>query len=197
MDRDLKFFELFCGSGKLTRAFRSHGYKSSQYDLNLDPSENFGTTPLVLIELHWLHDHTYYYIAIPRLGFTIAVQKLLRVLAGGLFWSGLPCSSFIFMSQGSSGRHKSNPSGNNSLLTRTGNKLCCRWTLLVMLAIARGVYWVCEQPSSSFAPKMEYVKWILHVNRINIALPAGRIVQLHSGCSPLFELLPKSLNPRP
>ena len=30
MDRDLKFFELFCGSGKLTRAFRSHGYKSSQ-----------------------------------------------------------------------------------------------------------------------------------------------------------------------
>ena len=114
-----------------------------------------------------------------RIGYCVALQYLLRVSRGGLMWAGLPCSSHVWISRGSSGRSISCPRGDTSKkITRVGNEQACRWALMVLVCIARGVWWCCEQPSSSLVPSLHYVKWILHLNRVNPSLLPGRLVRL-------------------
>ena len=67
------------------------------------------------------------------MGLCLALQKLLRVLAGGLFYSGLPCSSQVWISRGSSGRAPEDPRGNvDSGFTQKGNVQACRYAMLVI-----------------------------------------------------------------
>ena len=117
-----------------------------------------------------------------RIGFLVCVQKLLRVRRGGLCFSGLPCSSHVWISRGSTGRSRDCPRGNlQSSTTQAGNEQACRFSLLVLVCVARMVYWVCEQPSSSLAIYLPYIEWVLNLNRINPGLIPGRVVRLWLG----------------
>ena len=87
-------------------------------------------------------------------GFLRAVGLVLRLRVGGLVWGGTPCSSWVFMNRGTSKRTASNPLGDCSEPSvRLGNLLTTRFVLLVLLGVARGAMWCCEQPMSSLMPR--------------------------------------------
>ena len=119
-----------------------------------------------------------------RYGYCLAYQYLLRVQRGGLFFSGLPCSSHVWISRGTSGRSSENPKGNDSPMTRKGNLLTCRYALMVLVAVARAVWWLCEQPVSSLATKLPYLDWVMNLNMVHRGLDAGRLVRLHLSLIP-------------
>ena len=89
---------------------------------------------------------------------------------------GLPCTSFIWINSPTHARSDDNPLGDQSLgYVQDGNKylagmyrlgyrqfavvlcykprLTSRAVLLIMLGVARCVYWLLEQPNSSKLPK--------------------------------------------
>ncbi len=99
----------------------------SSYDINKDSEQNLLTPE----------------------GFLLAVRSVLRLRTGGTLWGGVPCSSFVWISRGSSGRSKDMPEGNGSLCSILGNVLLVRFILLSMIAISRGCHVVIEQPESS------------------------------------------------
>lgn len=83
-------------------------------------------------------------------GFCKAVLCVLRIRKGGLLWSGCPCSSFVWLARGTSGRSAETPYGNPDAPSAVlGNALFERSLLLAILAIARGVHIATEQPGSS------------------------------------------------
>lgn len=131
--------------------------------------------------------------SIPRPGFFKAIQATLRLMENSLMHGGPPCSSFVFINQGTSGRSRENADGReryesvrkaNALLGQCLDRCekckhvttsnfcyvilgynillasCCtnmlritsRFTLLMMLAIARCCYVMVEQPRTSVMP---------------------------------------------
>jgi len=83
-------------------------------------------------------------------GIIAAVWMMLRVVPNGLLWGGVPCSSFIFISSSTCQRKKGDRTGNIGVTSvRVGNILCSRFCLLAMLATARSVFWLVEQPGTS------------------------------------------------
>lgn len=114
-----------------------------------------------------------------RLGWLVAVQYVLRIAKGGLFWSGLPCSMHIWMSTGTSKKTRANPQGSSVYqCVADANKMAARFGLLVLLAMVRGVYWCTEQPSSSFALFLPYLEAALNPNLYMLGFPAGLIQKL-------------------
>jgi hypothetical protein len=83
-------------------------------------------------------------------GLIAAVWMMLRVVPNGLLWGGVPCSSYIFISSATCQRKKGSRTGNVAVTSvRMGNVLCSRFCLLAMLATARSVFWLVEQPGTS------------------------------------------------
>ena len=119
-----------------------------------------------------------------RLGLLVAIQYILRCKIGALLFSGLPCSAHVWMSSGTTKKTRQNPRGDiNEPSTAAGNCLAARFGLVVLLAICRQVFWLCEQPSSSVAPYLPYLDWVMNINRVMSGLPAGSVVRLLLDCS--------------
>lgn len=131
--RDLDMVELFAGEGELSQAFRRSGLQSQEYDINkCTMSMDMRSTA----------------------GLLKAVQLTLRLRIGGLLWSGTPCSTWIFLARGSTGRSQGNPLGRTEVkCVSDANIVVARVSLLIMLAVARGASWAVEQPSSSLMPR--------------------------------------------
>jgi hypothetical protein len=86
-------------------------------------------------------------------GFLLSVRLALQMVRSGLLFGGVPCSLFVFISLGTSMRSPTCPDGNVNLESvRRSNALASRFTLLAMIALARGAHFVIEQPSSSRLP---------------------------------------------
>ncbi len=136
--RDLDFLETFAGDSSISRGLRLQGLVGAAMDLRFDAKHDIMTS----------------------VGFLCALKLLARVRPGGLFWSAPPCSSWVFMSRGSTGRHESVAGwhGTSPFVT-TQNALAARVASLCSLASARGVWWVVEQPSSS--RMFEYCPWVV------------------------------------
>ncbi|CAJ1390804.1 unnamed protein product [Effrenium voratum] len=80
-------------------------------------------------------------------GFLRAVQLCTRVRSGGLAWLGVPCSSFTFLASSYHQRTMDNPMGRvDRPGVRLGNLLLARSMLLILVCIARSVYFFIEQP---------------------------------------------------
>lgn len=77
-------------------------------------------------------------------------------------------------SRGSTHRSRTNPLGRkDSPSCRLGNLLCCRALVLVILAAAKGVFYILEQPQSScmeYHPLFQRMSAMLGVRRISIAM---------------------------
>ena len=96
-------------------------------------------------------------------GFFLALRMLLQVVPGGLFWGGVPCSSWIFLNMGTSGRKAGAATGDVSQPTvRIANLIASRYALLTMVALARSVVWCAEQPSSSLLPNYDRLRAVLN-----------------------------------
>lgn len=159
--RDLDLVELFAGKGALTATFREGGRAAVAYDINAGAAENILTTA------GWLR----------------ALTLVLRLRHGALLWAGVPCSSFVFINRGTSKRSASNPLGSPTQPTvQLANEIVARVGLLLLLAIARGVGWVVEQPGSSLLPqhpRMQLLRQLglhmcfAHVSAYTLSSPVG------------------------
>ena len=83
-------------------------------------------------------------------GFALAIRLVLSLSQGALLWVALPCSSWIWINRGTSGRNRLLWAGNTTLkYIHDANKMVSRTVLLLWIASWRGVTWVLEQPISS------------------------------------------------
>jgi len=119
--------ELFSGSCNMTRAFRRAGFISYGYDIQLNSAAND---------------------IISNAGFLVAIRMVLE--ATQLVWLGVPCSSWVFMSSGSTKRKPQTPTGDETLPSVVAaNCIAVRSALLVLLATVMGLHFIIEQPGSS------------------------------------------------
>lgn len=126
--RHLDIVEVFCGEAELSKAFQLEGMQVKSFDLCRSPSHNLATT----------------------VGFLLVLQSILELRVGGVLWGALPCSSWVYVSRGTSKRSKESPMGDVSQRSvREANLLTSRFVLLLLVAVARGAQWCVEQPQSS------------------------------------------------
>ena len=126
--RDLYTFEIFSGSEAITDASNFRGAPAMPFDIVNHPDEDFTT----------------------EFGFLRALWLLLRVRRGGLFWSGIQCSSWIFFTSSQTRRCKHNPEGDrDNPMVQESMLTLAHYCILLLVAYARNVYWVVEQPGDS------------------------------------------------
>ena len=84
------------------------------------------------------------------LGFLTALSLMLRVELGGLATLAIPCNSFGYMASSQHGRSYINPLGDPRFaFVQIGNIISLRATMLIALAVIRGVYYFVENPERS------------------------------------------------
>jgi len=124
--RDLDCVELFSGEGQLSQAFVDMTMTSDRLDLDLHPLHNMNKTS----------------------GLLHAIKLCLRLKVGGILWCGVPCSTWVFMSRGSTGRSVGAPLGRASApAVLSVNTLASR--VVACILMAGGATWFVEQPASS------------------------------------------------
>ena len=130
--RELDLLEICCGKGALFKSAKLLGLQAEGMDVTINPQQH----NLLSTE-----------------GFLHAVKGVLRLRRNSLLWGGLPCSTWVWINRGTSQRSRSNPLGNRSIPSvASANELVSRFSLLVLLAVARGAAWLVEQPSTSLLP---------------------------------------------
>ena len=83
-------------------------------------------------------------------GFSNAIYQLLNVRPGGGHTSAPVCSTWVFMSRGSTLRSVASPLGrSDSESVRIGNLLAARAIILLLIASAKSIFWILEQPGTS------------------------------------------------
>lgn len=109
-------------------------------------------------------------------------------------------------SRGSTHRSRQNPLGRrDSAAVRLGNLLCCRALVLVVLAAAKGCFWVLEQPGSStmeYHPLFQRLMRMIHVRRLSISMsdfgaPTKKHTYLYTGSSYNFWICTKPFSGTP
>ena len=97
------------------------------------------------------------------LGYVKCLSLVLRIVKHGLLYGGVPCASFIFMSLATHQRSATNPLGRQDLpFVAEGNTLLARYCLMAIVAIARGVAWLIENPGRTLVHLHPCVAHLLH-----------------------------------
>ena len=88
-------------------------------------------------------------------GFCKAVLYTIALRADGLLWAAPPCSSWVWLSRGSSGRSAQNPMGSQKYANvRLANQQVARVALLILIAaVLHNARVMVEQPVSSLLAK--------------------------------------------
>ena len=125
--------ELFAGDMAITEALRRFSYLCVPMDIRYAPEAMNILTPA---------------------GFGLALTLVLRMAMNGkgLLWLAPVCSSWVFMSAGSTDRCRYFPLGNQSeesTCVKDANIMYARCILLCKLAAALGLTYILEQPLSS------------------------------------------------
>ena len=130
----LRCLDGFCGHAAIMKSFLARNQRAVGYDRSLTGRN---------------HD------ILTAEGFCTALVFCLSLMPGkALSHWGPPCSSWVYMSRGSTGRRVYNPMGILLIGETTpsvgeSNMLVSRLVLLLMLCTALQVIWILEQPSSS------------------------------------------------
>ena len=97
-------------------------------------------------------------------GFLKALLYVMSLSNDGLFWVAPPCSSWVWLSRGSSHRSKDNILGNDQYKNvRIANEQASRVALLILIALLlHNAIFVAEQPSSTLLPR--HPRWELLKN---------------------------------
>lgn len=82
-ERSLDFVEVFAGEQSVSRGLRAMGYVGVALDQRYDAAHN----------------------VLCPIGFLTLLHAVLHLKPGGLLWAAPPCSSWVFLSRASSGRH--------------------------------------------------------------------------------------------
>ena len=122
------FQEDFCGKHNLSRALFDRGVPIIARDLKFSKHLDI----------------------LSGVGFLAILQGLRSLCVSGLAWLGVPCSSWIYLSRGTTKRHRLNVGGKRSLLSvRQANRIARRVAYLITFIEAKQAYWVIENPISS------------------------------------------------
>lgn len=154
--RDLDLVDAFAGAAALSTVFRQNGLKAESFDIN------DGKQGDILDPQGWFR----------------CIHLVLRCKPGAVLFGGPPCGSWVFVNRYTSGRSKTNVTGNQSrAYVKLANQITARWILLGLLAIARGCKFITEQPSSSLMTGWIYVKYLALIIRPifwgNVKFPMG------------------------
>ena len=123
----LHFAEIFAGKAAVSRALAAQGFRGRCMDK----------------EYHHGHD------MLKPMGLLLVLSTALEILPGGVFWCAPPCSSWVFMSRGSTGRHVLIEGDALNPGVVMANAIVERLVLLLEILTLRGVYWIIEQPAST------------------------------------------------
>ena len=131
--------DLFCGTGGIGAALRRHGLtRGTSADLLLNPK---------IMDI------------LTASGWAFYIRICLHVVIYGLVFMAPPCSSFVWMSVGTTKRSKKNPKGDTKLrCVRNANEIVRRVVFLMKLCTYRKVQWVVEQPLTSSLWNLPCVK---------------------------------------
>ncbi|CAK9058804.1 unnamed protein product [Durusdinium trenchii] len=152
-DATLEHCELFSGRAAVTMAEREEGRACAAFD--------------------YTYDNIYHDMNGPE-GFTHALYHVLRLEPGSFLTLAPVCSTWVFMSRGSTGRSKSFPLGNLSAPSvQAGNCMVSRCAILLLLAAAKGVWFCLEQPRGSlleYHPLIQCVLKLIKIYRTHIRM---------------------------
>ena len=128
-ERDIDFVELFAGDHAVSRGLRAFGYVGLTFDnRTIDPKHDI-LTPV---------------------GFLAALAAVKRLRPNGLLFAAPVCSSWVFMSRGSTGRDLALAGHwKSSRGVMAANAMVARVAALCHFAASAGVHFVVEQPASS------------------------------------------------
>ena len=122
--------ELFSGEQAISNAVRK-AYPAASFDKRYDLGQDLAT----------------------ELGFSLALELIVRIFKYGMLWAAPVCSSWVWISRSRTGRSVRNAIGNvKHHSVRCANKMVDFTILLIMVAYARGVEVYLEQPCSSVTP---------------------------------------------
>ena len=143
------------------------GLRSAYYDREKKSEHDINSTTLVCIYTCTCTCHILYRSRLdmfPRRGFLLMLQYVLRVVPGGMLFSGVPCNGHVWISRGSTGKSRQNPIGDTQqACTRTANQIASRWALGALVGCVRAVLWVVEQPGSSLLPRLPWVHYLMQL----------------------------------
>lgn len=127
-NRLLVFAEMFAGERAISKGMLAFGYAGRSFDLRLSSLHNF----------------------LNPVGFLALLGTIMNMCQGGVLWLAPPCSTWVWMSRASTGRHL-NILGfeEESHYIKSQNMLVNRMVYLLVLCIKRGVHFIVEQPASS------------------------------------------------
>jgi hypothetical protein len=126
--------ELFAGKKAFTNAVRDTG----RVAIGIDLSD--ATTDL----------QSDLYDFLTARGFILATHFAARLGLGAQHLTAPVCSTWVWMSRGSTGRSGLNPLGNlRSSKVSDANIMVSRVCLIIMICLAKGIFFVCEQPRGS------------------------------------------------
>ena len=127
-ERTLSCVEYFSGVAVVAGTFEDHGRRSATFDIcTHEVYENLNTPE----------------------GFCTALSLGMRLKKSALAHWATVCSSFIFLSKGTTKRTDENPWGFDRPSVRTANQQVVRMLLIIILLKARKVAWLLEQPMTS------------------------------------------------
>ena len=129
-EQSLDMVEMFSGVKSVTNAVNACGFKSEPYDLIESAQQMDFTTDV---------------------GFLTAVQMMRQVRLGGAVHWATQCSNWVWLSRSQTKRSHANPMGDLSRESvRKANLMVSRMAALLIFCHCAGIWWVLEQPASSF-----------------------------------------------
>ena len=136
-ERRLDSVELYSGKKAITRAMWGFGAESDCFDKEYHDSMDLCT----------------------KLGFKLALTKVLRVKKCGMVWAAPVCSSWIFLSRSQTKRTKAKAAGDTSkTFVKDANIMTDHTMVILAVAFARGCDIYVEQPTSSLMPEYPIAK---------------------------------------
>ena len=135
--KTLDVLEVFSGVGRIvSTAQEDYGLQARGFDLIHGTSEDVNTTP----------------------GFITLIRLVLSLKPGALATWGTPCSTWVSINAGTSGRTNNFPQGHEWIPSvQQANEQVARMVLLLLLMVYMAVQWLLEQPGSSKMPLSDYL----------------------------------------
>lgn len=187
MSQDLGCLELFAGEGAVNKGFQRLGWSAAAVDLrygecmNILAASGFACGPQCMSTIL---QHTSSPMVKFLMGRRLSWKLTLRLRPNGILWAAPVCSSWVYMSRGSTLRTPAVPEGDTSLASvQQANVMANRVVLLIRLAMSRGVHWVVEQPCSSVMTLMTRWQTLMEETTVCPAFLFLSWVNLHNLCS--------------
>ena len=141
VERDLGCVEYFAGRARIHEAFVAEGYDAASFEVFWTDSMNFNDV----------------------FGFINAIMLTLRLRPRALQWFATVCSTWVWVSRGTTWRSQDAPEGPKTLRHRTSrvkeaNMQVSRMMLLACVAASRRSRWALEQPATSLMTSTSVIR---------------------------------------